>query len=233
MQLNSHFFKAISVFLVSLFLAACGSTPQPTVELASNVIDRQASKIGVYYESPEDQATTHIYGAGCLLCYGVASSLTSSLDDHLESSIDEEELDHIKEIVFKAYTEKSEDVAWVELSSPMDKLPKFKGDLGYAKRDFRILKETLDVDYLVVVDLNAHGAYRSFSNYIPNGDPQGYINGVVFTVDLNTNAYIQYLEINETVQPVGEWDQPKEFPSVTTAYYQAAANVKDTIRKAL
>lgn len=233
MRIKTPSIKAVSIVLLSILLVACGATPQPTMPLISNLLDKETTKIGVYYEFPEDQATTHIYGAACILCYGVASALTASLDDHLESTINQDELEDIKNIVFKAYAEKSNDVSWVELSSPIKKLAKFKGGLGYAERDFRILKKPLGIDYLVVVDINAHGAYRSFSNYVPNGDPQGYINGVVFAVDLNTNAYIHYLEINEIVQPIGEWDQPDHFPSVTTAYYQATANAKDTVTKAL
>ena len=41
-----------------------------------------------------------------------------------------------------------------------------------------------------------------------------------------TDAYVQYMRFNELVQPQGEWDEPDDFPSVTTAYYQALENVK-------
>ena len=68
---------------------------------------------------------------------------------------------------------------------------------------------------------------------MPNGDPQGYIAGLLYAVDLNSNAYIQYLELDEKVQPEGEWDEPTTFPSVTTSYYQAVENIKNRIRNAI
>ena len=222
-----------SLMLAVLFIAACGSTAQPLVPLQTNVINKDSSKIGVYYELPDEEATTHIFGAECFLCHSKASSMTSALSSHLENSIDEEELEDIKETVFIEFKDLSDDVTYVELSRPMEKLPKFKGGSGYALRDFRFLKEQLEIDYLVVVDLNAHGAYHSFNKDTPNGDPQGYISGVIFTVDLDNNAFVQYREINEKVQPKGDWDQPANFPSVTAAYYQAASNVRKIIRDEL
>lgn len=112
-------------------------------------------------------------------------------------------------------------------------MQKFKGENGFAEKDFRVLKDKLGLDMLVVLSLDQHGAYRSFSSYIPNGDPQGYIAGTLYTVDLTTNGYVQYLSIAERVQPQGEWDEPTAFPSVTTAYFQSIENVKSLVTKSL
>lgn len=222
------------ITLFTLVLSACGSTPlQSTVLLSNHAIDKTSSKIGVYYELPNDIATTHIYGAECFLCASKASALTSALDSHLERTIDEEELEDIKETIFIEFKQRSDDVAYIELSQPMDKLPKFKGGNGFATRDFRFLKEQLEIDYLVVIDFNAHGAAWRFDKDTPLGPPKGYINGVIFTVDLTTNALVQYQEISETVAPKGDWNQPNQFPNVTAAYFQAATNVREIIRKEL
>ena len=227
--MSTKHIKLLVITAFALLLSACGSTPQGFVPLVKNVVQEDGKKIGFAYISPEDKATTNIYGADCLLCYGVASALTSSLDTHLESTISTDELLVLKTAVIDKY--KSIDVALIEtnLSSPISKMKKFKGDNGFAKRDFRTLKDKLGLDMLVVLEIAEHGAYRSFSSYIPNGDPQGYVAGLVYTVDLNTNAYVQYMKINELVQPQGEWDEPDDFPSVTTAYYQALENVKSHI----
>jgi len=225
--------KHLSIVLIALFLTACGSTPQPTVELKTNMFVDDKVKVGFVYNAPKDKATTHISGAGCLLCYGVASALTSKLDTHLESTIGTEELTKIKELVISKYKTRSENIELVYLPKAISKLKSFKGELGFAKKDFRALKDSLNVDLLVVLQLNSHGAHRSFSNYIPNGDPQGHIAGLLYSVDLNTNAYVQYLEINENVQPAGEWDEPTSFPSVTTSYYQAIENAKQKIKDAI
>jgi hypothetical protein len=228
-------FKSQNAFIIGLviLLSACGSTPQPTVAITTNIFAKEDLKIGVVYNAPKDKATTHIFGANCLLCYGIASSLTSKLDKHLASSIETAELTKFKDLVLSEYSERSKNVELVTLPTPIDKFNKFKGELGFAKKDFRSLKESLDLDIVVVLQVNRHGAYRSFSNYIPNGNPQGYIAGVLYAIDLNTNAYVQYMEINEITQPSGEWDEAPFFPSVTTAYYQAVENTKQKIKDAI
>jgi hypothetical protein len=228
-------FKAQNAFVIGLviLLSACGSTPQPTVTLTTNIFAKEDLKIGVVYNAPKEKATTHIFGANCLLCYGVASALTSKLDKHLESSIKTDELTKFKDLILSEYSERSSNVELVTLPTSIKKFGKFKGELGFAKKDFRFLKESLGVDIIVVLNVTRHGAFRSFSSYIPNGNPQGYIAGLLYAIDLNTNAYVQYMEINETIEPSGEWDDAPTFPSVTTAYYQAFENTKQKIKDAI
>jgi len=216
-----------------MVLAACGATPQPTVLLDTNMFKSDTKKVGIVYIAPSDKATTHIFGASCLLCYGVASALTAKLDKHLESTISSAELNKLRDLVFDEYSQVAPNVEFVKLPVPVEKMKKFKGGLGFSERDFRSLKESTGVDLLVVFDVTRHGAYRSFTSYSPNGDPQGNVSAKLYTVDLDTNAYIQYLEIDEKVQPLGEWDEPPVFPSVTTSYYQAIENASQKIKDAI
>ncbi len=231
--MSTRHLKLFFISGLALLLSACGSTPHGFIPLVKNVVQEDGKSIGFAYISPKANATTNIYGANCLLCYGVASALTSALDTHLKNTISADELLVLKTAVIDKYKSLDVDLIETNLSSPINKMKKFKGDIGFAKRDFRVLKDTLGLDMLVVLDIREHGAYRSFSSYIPNGDPQGYVAGLVYTVDLNTNAYVQYMRFNELVQPQGEWDEPDDFPSVTTAYYQALENVKSHITKRL
>lgn len=226
-------FKVTFVVGLIAALSACGSTPQSTVALQSNKLASPDIKVGYVYYLPQKSATTHIYGAACLLCYGVAATLTATLDTHIESTFGTDELENIQKLVMSEYQEKAARVEYVTLPTPINKLKKFKGELGFAKKDFRPLKSELDVDVVVVLNIWAHGAHRTFANYIPTSDPKGFIGGLLYAVDTTTNEYLQYLELTEIVQPEGEWDEPKDFPSVTTSYYQAAENVKEKIRSAL
>lgn len=224
-----------TVFLLSLalLLSACATTPQPTVALDTNVFSNPELKVGVAYIPPEKQATTHIRGADCLLCIGVASALTSSLSEHLKTSITTGELDTLKDLVVNEYSKRSPNTKLVELPGSIGDLPSFPDQVGFAKKDFRGLKEKLDLDVLVVFKVDAHGAHRNFSSYIPTGDPQGYVGANLYSVNLDNNAYVQYLEIEEKVQPEGEWDEPPTFPNVTTSYFQAVENTRQTISNAL
>lgn len=219
--------KLIMTFLAVL-LVGCGTTPQPTVKLEANHFNNKERKVGLYFQRGE-KATTHIYGASCLLCYGVASALTSSLDKHLES-LPTDDIEHLKSVIEEGFKQRSNYVLALDDEKLIDKLPKFKGELGFAKKDFRGLKEKHGIDVLVVANFHSFGAYRSFSSYVPNGDPQGYLKGLVYTVDLDTNKYLQYQSVDEKVQPEGVWDEPDQFPGVTTSYYQAIENVKTLIR---
>ena len=229
----SHKIKISLVATFTLLLAACGSTPQPTVALQANNVSAD-KKVVFAYVGPEDaKGTTHIYGASCLLCYGVAAGLTSSLDTHLESTVDAAEMEAIRDVVISEYRQHNNDISVVTLDMPVSKLKKFKGELGFAPVDFRVFAEKLNADVLVLLELAEHGAFRSFSGYVPNGDPQGYVHGLLSTIDLKTNGYIQYLVIDEKVQPEGEWDEPTAFPSVTNAYYQAVENVKQKLADAI
>ncbi len=227
--------KRLAVVAIVLVLTACGITPQPMIKLDTNILSKQDLKVGVIVSMPEDKATTHIFGASCLLCYGVASGLTSSLDKHLESSITTDELENIKQLILDGYENRNVEIKEITLSKEAKKLKKFKtkAKTGFASRNYKPIKKLHDVDLVVVLELYAHGAYRSFSQYIPNGDPMGYLSGKLFTIDLNSNAYVQYLEIDEKVQPEGEWDDPNGFPSVTTAYYQAIENAKKKVKDAI
>ncbi|WP_240612755.1 hypothetical protein [Alteromonas flava] len=233
----TNFFRKISIILVISFLmAGCAANRQPHIALDTNQLADTNKVFGVLVQYPEKAATTHIYGASCLLCYGVAAAMTSKLDDHLESQVSTEELASLKDLVFTRYFEKAtnkDNVYWVELNGRLDNLPKFKKTQGYANRDFRSLRGKLGVDVLVVLQVDEHGAFRSFSGYIPNGDPKGYIKGTLYAVDLRSNAYVHYLPFSQYVQPEGYWDEPPTFPSVTTSYYQAVENIKMQIEKNL
>lgn len=229
--------QRLVILAFALVLTACGSTPQPVVKLETNVLAKPNLTVGYVVQMPEDtKATTHIWGADCLLCYGVASALTSKLDKHLETSISGEGLEEIAQLVLEGYKKHNVAVKEIELTEKdLKKLKKFKtkAKIGFAKKDYRSLKEKHGVDLLVVLNLWRHGAYRGFSSYVPTTDPQGYVAGQLFTLDLNTNGYIQYLEIDEKIQPEGEWDEPDTFPSVTTSYYQALENAKLKVKEAI
>lgn len=224
--------KRLAVVVAILVITACGVTPEPMMKLDTNILSKQDLKVGVVVSLPKDNATTHIYGASCLVCYGVASGLTSSLDKHLKSSISTDELENIKQLIVDEYKNRNIDIKEIPFSKNFSKLKKFKtkAKTGFAKKNYKSFKKSHDIDLLVVLELYAHGAYRSFSGYVPNGDPMGYLSGKIFTVDLGSNSYVQYLEIDEKVQPEGEWDEPNGYPSVTTAYYQAIENAKNKVK---
>ncbi|WDE12862.1 hypothetical protein [Thalassomonas haliotis] len=214
-----------TVFFV-LLLSACGATPQPSIVLDKEYINSPEQRIGVYFKV--DQASTHIYGASCLLCYGVASAANSSLTKHFESEAISG-IEGLKKVVSDRMQQQGKNVQFVSLPVEIKKLPKFKKTLGFPHRDFRSLKEKLNIDTLIVVDIKEHGAYRQYNAYVPTTDPMGAVEGEVYTVDLNTNRYVQYEKLSIRVNASGEWDEPPSFPGVTGSYYEALEKAKERI----
>lgn len=215
---------------VAVFLTGCGSTPQPTVKIDRQYMTNNKTKIGVYIEA-SDKATTHIYGASCLLCYGVASAANSSLSSHLES-LPISDVKNLQSVVIDKLKMQGNEVQVIEsLPTPLGKLPKYKGELGFARKDYRALKGALNIDTLIVINITAHGAYRTYNSYVPTSDPIGSLSGKVYTIDLDTNKYVQYQVLDVKVNVPGEWDEPPTFPGVTGSYYEAVERGKERIGK--
>lgn len=214
---------------LAVFLFGCGGTPQAPVLLnkQSFFAKENPARVGVIFET--EQPTTHIYGASCLLCYGVASAANSSLSTHLEG-IPLDDINAIKGFTTSYLEGQGKEVKVIELKKKLKKLPSFKKSPGFPDKDFRKLKDVHGIDHLIVIHLPEHGAYRSYNAYIATSDPLGAVLGKVFTIDLNTNQYLQYAEINQKVAVNGAWDEPPSFPGVTTAYYEAIEKTKETIK---
>lgn len=222
--------KLLVASLLTVLLVACGTTPQTSVQLKKEVLTPN-KRIGILvHEIPKP--TTQIVGASCLLCYGVAAAANATLDKHL-ATLPISDLDSTKNLVLEGYKGKANSVEFVTITeSELKKLKKFKNELGYAEKDYRIFKELKNIDILVVLQYRAHGAYRGYSAYVPVTDPLGFVLGVVYSIDLETNQYLQYLELEQKIAVDGEWDEPsQQFPGVTNAYYQAVELTKASINK--
>jgi len=73
------------------------------------------------------------------------------------------------------------------------------------------------------------GIERHYSAYIPNGQPNGFITGDVYIVDLASNTYRWQLSLNSAKQTEGKWDEPPSFPAITNAYFEAIERGQDQI----
>jgi hypothetical protein len=213
--------------MAAFTLAGCGAKLQLPIQINQNVLTNQQNKIGVIMTAvpaPE----THIYGAGCLLCYGVASGLTSKLDKHLKT-LATDDIASLKKEVFDALKLKGLQPILIDAPLDLDKLKKFKGKgENLAKYDFSKYKSN-DIDMLLVIEVTEVGGYRTFSSYIPTSDPQGYVNATSYLVDLNTNTYLWYNPAKTYVSVEMEWDEPPTFPGMTKAFYQAIQESKQKV----
>lgn len=171
---------------------------------------------------------TYIVGASCLLCYGVASAANSSLDKQLKT-LPKEDIENLKHDIFNVLKNKKIKTINLENNIDIGKLKKFKSkEQNTSKKDHTIYKSD-SIDYLLVININMLGAYRSYSSYIPTMDPVAILSGTIYLIDLNSNKYIWYKPFDYRKASSLEWDEPPMFPGMTNAYYEVITTGKDDI----
>jgi hypothetical protein len=72
---------------------------------------------------------------------------------------------------------------------------------------------------------------RNYSAYISRGDPIAELVGTISVVNLSTNKYDFYAQINQSRGAEGKWDEPPNFPGLTNAYYAVIESGKDAVQK--
>jgi hypothetical protein len=223
--------KITAITLVAFVLLACGTTQQP-LPLPNDFHNNKTKVIGVYYdELPE--VDTYEVGAGCLLCIATVQIANASLTKHIET-LDHTEIADLGNKITSYISEKGHEAKLIDSKIEISKLKKFKTkELNFAPKDFRPLKNKLNVDSLLVIDLNVVGTFRTYSGYVPTSDPKGAVKGLIYLVDLNTNQYKLYKNLDIQVSAEGEWDEPPTFPGVTNAYFKALELSKQAVKSTL
>jgi len=171
---------------------------------------------------------TFLPGASCLLCMAVAAGANSELTDHART-LPPEGVAELKQRVAKLLEARGTEVVQIDAPFDLSKLPNFRvGEIpNAAKKDFRPFKDKYSVEKLLVIDITGLGFMRTYSAYVPTSDPKGWLGGYGYLVDLNTNTYDWYLPVDVQKSAEGEWDEPKDFPGLTNAYFQALEHGKD------
>jgi hypothetical protein len=222
-----------SWMIVALFaciqLAGCASNPQLPVAF-DHALNAQSGRVGVAMTALP-KVDTAFPGAGCLLCLATASAANSSLTKHTHG-LTSEELLTLKEDIAVRLRTKGVDVTVIAEDLNLKPLKDFSGGgVNVAKKDFRALKDKYKVDRLVIIDITRLGFVRNYAAYISKGEPTADLSGTVSVVDLSTNTYDYYLEINQSKGAEGNWDEPPDFPALTNAYYAVVETGKDAIRQ--
>jgi hypothetical protein len=220
--------QRLSIPVVILLVTACAGAPVHYASLSEEVVTGKAGKVGVIMTAVP-RPDTSFPGASCLLCLAAAATANSTLTGYTHT-LSTAEVTAYRATVVKAMRADGADA--IEITEVLDfkKLPDVKTPVPDApKKDFKNLKATYGVDELVVIDVTSLGVERHYAAYISNADPNGYINGNIFIVDLASNAYRWQLSLHSTKQTEGKWDEPPSFPAVTNAYFEAIEHGKDQI----
>ena len=214
--------------VVLLLVSGCASAPVHHASLSEEVVTGKAGKVGVMMTAVP-KPDTSFPGADCLLCLAAAATTNSSLTKYTHTLSTAEVIAYRASVV-KAMRADGADAIEITQALDFKKLPNVKTPVPDApKKDFKSLKATYGIDELVVIDVTSLGVERHYSAYISNGDPNGFITGDVYIVDLASNTYRWQLSLNSMKQTEGKWDEPPSFPAITNAYFEAIERGKDQI----
>lgn len=222
-------FKLLSVFVVLALLAGCASTPIPEKEFGQTFYEQKPQTVGIYVNYPK-KVTTYHPGADCLLCLAAAAAANSSVTSHMQT-LSSEDFAEVSDVIAAKLREKGMTPVVINDEALLKKMKRIKSkDPSIAKHDHRPIKQKHGVDSLIVVNIGALGSERTYRAYVPTGAPQGYVEGLAYAIDLDTNAYEMYQPLTERVAVKGEWKEGPTYPGLTNAYYQAVETVKDRIK---
>jgi hypothetical protein len=218
-----------SFFALALVLVGCAHTPpQQALPLNSAVFTTSTNKIGVAM-SALPKVDTQFPGASCLLCIGAASLANSSLTDYTRT-LPSDDLAQLKQQAVEILRKKGANVSAIPANLDIAALPDF-GAPGpdIAKKDFSSFKAKYQIDSLLVIDFRVVGIQRPYAAYVPISDPQAYILGSAYIVNLDNNHLEWYEPLAITKASDNVWDEPPQFPGLTNAYFQALEIAKDSI----
>ena len=217
------------LLLASAQLCGCASNRQLPVSFADNALTAQSGRFGVAMTALP-KVDTSFPGAGCLLCMATAATANSSLTKHTHM-LAAEDLLTLKDGIANRLRKKNVDVTVIAENLDIKQLKDLSGGgVNIAKKDFKALKDKYKVDHLVVIDITSVGFVRNYASYISTGDPTAELAGTISVVNLSTNAYDFFLEINQSKGAEGAWNEPPDFPNLTNAFYSVVESGKDAVQ---
>jgi len=102
----------------------------------------------------------------------------------------------------------------------------------YSKIDFRGLAAKEDIDLLLLLSVERVGTIRSYYGFIPLSKPKAFCHAKGQLVELKSNQIIWMYNMNEaesTIEVIGEWDMPPDYPDLSKAMKRALANAKEIL----
>lgn len=219
---------ALILLTCTMLLTGCATTPQASIALSPATLSASGARVGVAM-SRVPKVDTSFPGAGCLLCLAAASMTNSSLTTHTQT-LPSDDLLRIKAEVADLLRKKGNEVIIIDEALAVDSLPNAaNGAPNFANKDFSSLKSKYQLDKLLVIEIAQVGIVRTYSAYIPSGDPQGAVSGRSYLVNLKDNSYEWYLPLTQRKSATGKWDEAPSFPGLSNAYFQALEGTRDAI----
>ena len=174
-------------------------------------------------------------GANCILCKKAANATHRGLIEHT-GNLDLSLLSDLRGRIATGLSERGFTVnaqSDVSIFEDLEEFPDFSSKEGFAKTDFRSLREAISSDQLLWVQFTWSGFQRFYFDFIPTSDPSAFVNAQVTWVDLKNNKLILKKYLNATAETDEEWKNPPDYPELSEAFYSAASEIERQILEAI
>lgn len=205
--------KRISIIMGTLLLTSCAT--QKNVSLNESFWEQKQRKVAVAAVKPQ-QPQLHKVGSQGILDYAINSAMTNKLDTQMNKTD------------LGWYYSLPEELS-VRLKSNKINAVVAGNNVANEQKYLANLAARNNADDILVLELSASGAIRSYSGFIPNGAPQAFCQLKGELIDPTTKAvkWRHQAEIKVPVQ--GEWDQPPAYPNVTASVKEAIKLCKQEV----
>ncbi|WP_207262358.1 hypothetical protein [Pseudomonas sp. GW101-3H06] len=211
---------AVLTLLACLTLTGCAHV-QPPVPLDKQFWDAREPTIGVAITvvPPPVLALTGNQG---LLDYAINKGVNSKLSDNVEQW-QVRDLTTLPDVIVAKLQAKGYKVKRIDEPVDLKVYKETSFREGYMTRDLTPVKATHGVDRLLLVNVYATGATRSYYGFVPTSVPMAQVGGQGMVVDLADNKLLWFKPFVVTQAAQGEWDEPT-YTNLSNAFYQAVDN---------
>ncbi|MBK5301477.1 MULTISPECIES: hypothetical protein [Gammaproteobacteria] len=220
--MNLHALRtwAALTLLACLTLTGCAHV-QPPVPLDHQFWDAKEPTIGVAITVVPEPVLA-LTGNQGILDYAINKGVNNKLSDNVEKW-QVGDLNTLPDVLVAKLQAKGYKAK--RINEPFDlkiyKETSFRE--GYMTRDMTPVKATYGVDRLLLVNVYATGATRSYYSIVPTSVPMAQVGGQGMVIDLADNKLLWFKPFVATQAAQGEWDEPT-YTNLSNAFYQAVDN---------
>ncbi|WP_213938378.1 hypothetical protein [Pseudomonas sp. dw_612] len=220
--MNFHALRtwAAITLLACLTLTGCAHV-QPPVALDQQFWDAKEPTIGVAITVlPEPMLA--LTGNQGILDYAINRGINSKLSDTVERW-QTRDLNTLPDAIVAKLQAKGYKAKRIDEPVDLQKYKEASFREGYTARDLTPIKAAYGVDRLLLVNVFATGATRSYYSIVPTSVPMAQVSGQGMVVDLADNKLLWFQPFAAVQAAQGEWDEPT-YTNLSNAFYQAMDN---------
>jgi len=217
--MSFHPFRTLAALalLACLTLTGCAHV-QPPVALDHQFWDNKEQTIGVAITAVP-QPVLALTGNQGLLDLAINTSVNSTLRGNVEKW-QVNDLNTLPDAIVARLKAKGYKAKRINEPVNLTAYKEASFREGYNPRDLSSLKATYGVDRLLLINVLATGATRSYYSFVPTSAPMAQVGGQGMVVDLTDNKLLWFKPFVVVQAAQGEWDEPN-YANLTNAFYQA------------